>query len=105
MGLENAYTFIILLIYNNIKIYVLIFKESFIVDYLQKVYIVKLILNWCTIIGIYFENFGINYIINKVNKFFNIDLYYIGDIWFNFFIQTYFIFFIFNVYLVIIVFF
>lgn len=105
MGIENAYIFIVLLIYNNVKIYILIFKESFIVDYLQKTYVVKLILSWFTIIGIYFENFGISYIINKLNKFFNIDLNYIGDIWFNFFIQTYFIFFIFNVYLIIIIFF
>ena len=80
-------------------------KESLIVDYLQKTYVIKLILNWCIITGIYFENFGINYIVNKINKFFNIDLHYIGDVWFNFFVQTYFIFFIFNTYLVIIIFF
>ena len=91
--------------YNNIKIYIWTLKESLIIDYLQKTYIAKLILNWFTVIGIYFENFGISYIINKINKFFYIDLNYTDNVWFNFFIQTYFIFFIFNVYLIIIIFF
>ena len=105
INLENIYIFIVLLIYNNIKIYILMFKESFVVDYLQKLYVVKFILTWCTSIGIYFENFGINYIISKINKLFNIDLHYISNVWFNFFIQTYFIFFIFNIYLIVVIFF
>lgn len=102
---DIVYALIIFIFYQHIYLYILTLKESLLVDYLQKTYLVKLILNWYTAIGIYFDNLGLGYIVDKINKTFNIDLDALQDLWFNYFVHTYFIFFLLNTYLVITIFF
>lgn len=98
-NLKPTYAHIINFFYKNISLYTNIIKESLLIDYLQKMYLSILLKQWFTSIALYVENSSLIYSINKVWKLFDVDVYdkTYGNIYINFFLQTFILYCIINI--------
>ena len=93
------YHYVTDLFYRFLSVYIAVLKESLLFDYIQKMYLIKLLMVWLTAIAVYFENSGLNRIITKIWNLFGVDVTnkIYGNIWLNFFLQTFIIYFFVNV--------
>ena len=91
--------------YDTLELIIFILKESLLIDFLQKLFCIKLLTTYLIKISIYFENCGLMYYINKILKLIYIDVSYTDNIWFNFFVKSYMIMFFINTCFVLYIFF
>ena len=98
-NINIIYNYVIQLFYKFLKIYTTTLKESFLIDYIQKMYLSKTLVQWLTTLALHFENSGLNRVMIKIWNLFGVDVTnkVYGNIWLNFFLQIFIIYFFINV--------